>query len=52
MIEEVEDQLRGTPGTLPIALRALDNAHAAGIEVNINGVINKLIPVFRRGVKE
>ncbi|MFO7564901.1 MAG: radical SAM protein [Enhygromyxa sp.] len=42
VIEEVEDQLRGTPGTLPIALQALDNAHEFGIDVNMNCVINKL----------
>ena len=42
VIEEVEDELRGTPGTLPIALKALDNAHEFGIDVNINGVINRL----------
>lgn len=42
VIEEVEDQLRGTPGTLPTALQALDNANEFGIEVNINCVINKL----------
>lgn len=42
VIEEVEDRLRGTPGTLPIALQALHNANEFGIEVNINCVINKL----------
>jgi MoaA/NifB/PqqE/SkfB family radical SAM enzyme len=42
VIEAVEDSLRGTPGTLPIALQALDNAEEFGIEVNINCVINKL----------
>lgn len=42
VIEAVEDELRGTPGTLPIALRALDNAHEFGIDVNMNCVINKL----------
>ncbi|KIG14462.1 radical SAM domain protein [Enhygromyxa salina] len=40
--EEVEDILRGTPGTLPIALQALDNAAEFGIDVNMNCVINKL----------
>ncbi|EDM81017.1 nitrite reductase [Plesiocystis pacifica SIR-1] len=42
LIEEVEDELRGTPGTLPVALQALDNANEFGIDVNINCVINKL----------
>jgi MoaA/NifB/PqqE/SkfB family radical SAM enzyme len=42
VIEEIEDQLRGTPGTLPVALQALTNAHEFGIEVNLNCVINKL----------
>lgn len=42
VVEEVEDQLRGTPGTLPIALKALDNANKYGIDVNMNCVINKL----------
>jgi MoaA/NifB/PqqE/SkfB family radical SAM enzyme len=42
VIEEVEDRLRGTPGTLPTALQALDNAHEFGIDVNMNCVINKL----------
>lgn len=42
VVESVEDELRGTPGTLPIALQALDNAHEFGIDVNMNCVINKL----------
>jgi MoaA/NifB/PqqE/SkfB family radical SAM enzyme len=42
VIEEIEDRLRGTPGTLPVALQALRNAHEFGIEVNLNCVINKL----------
>lgn len=42
VIEAVEDELRGTPGTLPIALEALDNANKYGIDVNMNCVINKL----------
>ncbi len=39
---EVEARLRGLPGTLEKAFAALDNAHEAGIEVNVNCVINKL----------
>ena len=39
---QVEEALRGTEGTLERALAALDNAHAEGIEVNVNCVINKL----------
>jgi MoaA/NifB/PqqE/SkfB family radical SAM enzyme len=39
---EVEARLRGLPGTLERAFAAIDNAHAAGIEVNVNCVINKL----------
>src|SRR6185312_2135542 len=39
---EIEARLRGLPGTLEKAFAALDNAHAAGIDVNINCVINKL----------
>lgn len=38
---EVEEALRGTAGTLERAYRAVENAHAFGIEVNINCVINK-----------
>ncbi len=38
---EVEARLRGTEGTLPLAYAALDNAHAAGLEVNVNSVINR-----------
>jgi MoaA/NifB/PqqE/SkfB family radical SAM enzyme len=37
----VEARLRGQPDTLPIALAALDSAHAAGLEVNVNCVINR-----------
>jgi len=39
---EVERRLRGTEGTLPRAFAAVDNAHASGIEVNVNCVINRL----------
>jgi MoaA/NifB/PqqE/SkfB family radical SAM enzyme len=39
---DVEARLRGLPGTLDKAFAALDNANAAGIEVNVNCVINKL----------
>jgi MoaA/NifB/PqqE/SkfB family radical SAM enzyme len=39
---EVEARLRGLPGTLDKAFAAVSNAHAHGIEVNINCVINKL----------
>ena len=38
---EVEARLRGTAGTLDAAFGALDSAHAAGIEVNVNCVINR-----------
>ena len=40
--EKVEAELRGTEGTLPRALAAIDNAAEFGIEVNINSVINRL----------
>jgi MoaA/NifB/PqqE/SkfB family radical SAM enzyme len=39
---EVEERLRGLPATLDRAFAAIENAHAAGIEVNVNCVINKL----------
>lgn len=39
---EVEEKLRGIPGTVERAFAAIQAAHDAGIEVNINGVINKL----------
>jgi len=39
---EIEAQLRGVEGTLDRAFAALDNAAAAGIEVNINSVISRL----------
>jgi MoaA/NifB/PqqE/SkfB family radical SAM enzyme len=39
---DVEQRLRGLPGTLEKAFAAAQNAHAHGIEVNINCVINKL----------
>jgi MoaA/NifB/PqqE/SkfB family radical SAM enzyme len=39
---DVEGRLRGLPSTLDKAFAALDNAHATGIEVNVNCVINKL----------
>lgn len=39
---EIEARLRGVEGTLPRALAALDAAAAAGIEVNVNCVINRL----------
>lgn len=39
---DVEARLRGMPGTLERAFRAVENAHRFGIEVNINCVINKL----------
>lgn len=39
---EIEAQLRGVEGTLEKAFAALDNAAAAGVEVNINSVINRL----------
>jgi len=39
---DVEEVLRGTPGTLEKAFAAVRNAHEYGIEININCVINKL----------
>jgi MoaA/NifB/PqqE/SkfB family radical SAM enzyme len=42
IVPEIEDRLRGTPGTLDKALAAIRNAHEYGVEVNINCVINKL----------
>jgi hypothetical protein len=39
---EVEAVLRGVPGTLEKAFAAIENAHAYGVEVNVNCVINKL----------
>jgi organic radical activating enzyme len=38
---EIEAELRGVEGTLASAFAALDSAHAAGIEVNVNCVINR-----------
>lgn len=38
---QVEAQLRGAEGTLDRALRALSAAHDAGLELNINCVINR-----------
>jgi MoaA/NifB/PqqE/SkfB family radical SAM enzyme len=38
---DVEARLRGTGGTLELALAAIENAHRAGIEVNVNSVINR-----------
>ncbi len=37
---EVEARLRGETGTLEAAFAAVDNAHAHGVDVNINCVIN------------
>ncbi|HEY8431307.1 MAG TPA: radical SAM protein, partial [Sandaracinaceae bacterium] len=39
---EVEERLRGVPGTLERAHAAIENAHEFGIEVNVNCVINAL----------
>jgi len=39
---DVEERLRGTPGTLERAYQAISNAHKYGVDVNINCVINKL----------
>lgn len=38
----VEARLRGAPDTLPRALQALQAAHDAGLQLNINCVINRL----------
>lgn len=42
VVPDVEARLRGAAGTLDAAFAAVDAAGAAGIEVNINCVINKL----------
>ncbi len=39
---DVEEKLRGTPGTVERAFAAIENANRYGIDVNINCVINKL----------
>lgn len=39
---EIEERLRGTPGTLERAFQAVENANRFGITVNINCVISKL----------
>jgi len=39
---DVEARLRGQEGTLPAAFAAIANAHACGVEVNVNCVINRL----------
>jgi len=39
---EVEARLRGAEGTLPRALQALHAAHDAGLQLNVNCVINRL----------
>lgn len=39
---DIEEQLRGTPGTLEKAFAAMDNAHRHGVDVNHNCVINRL----------
>lgn len=39
---DVEARLRGQPGTLPAAFAAIANAHACGLAVDINCVINRL----------
>lgn len=39
---DAEEAMRGVAGTLDTAFLAVDNAHAAGIEVNSNCVITKL----------
>jgi len=38
---EIEAKLRGISGTLKKAYKAIENAHACGIEININCVINQ-----------
>ncbi|MBI3200584.1 MAG: radical SAM protein [Myxococcales bacterium] len=38
---EVEARLRGVSGTLERAFAALDSAHAAGLELNVNSVISR-----------
>jgi MoaA/NifB/PqqE/SkfB family radical SAM enzyme len=39
---DVEEQLRGVAGSIERAVRGIEAAHAAGIEININCVINAL----------
>jgi MoaA/NifB/PqqE/SkfB family radical SAM enzyme len=39
---EIEERLRGVGGTLERAHAAIDNAHAHGVDVNVNCVINAL----------
>ena len=39
---EVEESIRGVPSTLTQAHAAIESAHACGITVNINSVINRL----------
>lgn len=39
---DVEARLRGADGTLPRALQALASAHDAGLQLNVNCVINRL----------
>jgi len=39
---DVEARLRGQADTLPAAFAAIANAHACGVEVNVNCVINRL----------
>jgi MoaA/NifB/PqqE/SkfB family radical SAM enzyme len=41
VVPAVEARLRGVAGTLDAALAALDAAHGAGLEVNVNCVINR-----------
>jgi MoaA/NifB/PqqE/SkfB family radical SAM enzyme len=42
VLPDVEARLRGAAGTLERALRALDSAHEAGLDVHVNCVINRL----------
>ncbi len=42
VVPAIEARLRGAEGTLGAAFAALDSAHRAGIEVNVNCVINQL----------
>jgi MoaA/NifB/PqqE/SkfB family radical SAM enzyme len=39
---EIEAKIRGVPGTVERAMSGIESAHRAGIEVNVNCVINRM----------